>query len=90
MELHNAQYIEIITTLEMIDKANKAIGFHKQLANPDLMAIQQYERLRCDYMQQLSNVLQDFQIEIRQSEKNNTEHSFFHSNKYNVYANNQM
>jgi hypothetical protein len=51
MEIQENQYIEIVTTLEMIDWVNKAIRFHKQLPNPDILAIQQYENLRFGYIQ---------------------------------------
>jgi len=89
MELQNNQFIEIITTLEMIDRANKAIGFHKQLATPDILAIQQYERLRTDYMQQLNKLLQNFQLEIRQPETY-VPQSFFQTETFNMYTNSKI
>jgi hypothetical protein len=52
----------------MIDRANKAIHFHKQLPNPDSLAIQQYESLRLDYLQQFAKQLTNFEIKIRQTE----------------------
>ncbi len=69
MEIQNPQYIEIVTTLEMVARTNEAIKFHKKMVKPDLLAIRQYERLKADYLQQLSNLLSQYEIEIRQPER---------------------
>ncbi len=67
MEINNNQHIEIITTLELIERANNAIKFHSQLEIPDLLAIKQYETLKANYLKQLSKLLAVFNIEIQQT-----------------------
>lgn len=56
---------EIIHTLEEIDKANKMLAFHKQFDEPDLNAIENFKRLRQDFLKQLALLLKDFEIEIK-------------------------
>ena len=87
MELQNTQFIEIISTLEMIDRANKAIEFHSKSESPDLLAIKQYESLRTDYMLQLNKLFQNFQIEACRPEIYNVPQSFFQQETFNIYAN---
>jgi len=67
MEINNNQYIEIISTLEMIERTNNAIKFHLQLEKPDLLAIKQYEKLKANYIEQLSKLLSVFNIQIQHS-----------------------
>jgi len=68
MEIEKQQYIEIVSTLEQLERVNVAINFHKKLSRPDVLAIQQYERLKADYFQQLAQLLAQYEIEIRQPE----------------------
>jgi len=68
MEIQNSQYIEIITTLEMIERANNAVKFHNQIQNPDILAIKQYQKLKTDYLKQLSELLSVYNIKIEQTD----------------------
>jgi len=87
MNLQNPQYIEIVTNLEMIDRANKAIAFHRQLPAPDLLAIQQYESLRAGYLQQLAKLLNNFEIRIQQPEVENIPSYLFQNETFKLYSN---
>jgi hypothetical protein len=42
MEVQNELFIEILSTLEKIERMNKAVEFHSELEEPDLSAITQY------------------------------------------------
>ncbi|MES2730659.1 MAG: hypothetical protein V4714_02890 [Bacteroidota bacterium] len=65
MNIENPLLIEILTTLERIDRANKAIDFHKGQADPDGNSIQNYARLKEDFTQQLAQLLKHLDIVIQ-------------------------
>ncbi|HEV7348859.1 hypothetical protein [Telluribacter sp.] len=56
---------EIVATLEEIQKANQMIAFHRQFKEPDENAIQNFMQLRASFVQQLADLLQEFNIEVK-------------------------
>jgi hypothetical protein len=57
MEIHDERQISFLSILEKIESMNKAIGFHKNLENPDLLAIEQYEKVKQDLINNLLELL---------------------------------
>jgi hypothetical protein len=50
--------------LDLIARANKMITFHQSFENPDFNAIDNYKRLKDDFVRQLVELLKELQIEI--------------------------
>ncbi|MFN0012951.1 MAG: hypothetical protein ACKVU2_00250 [Saprospiraceae bacterium] len=46
MEKHSDIQIRIVRILEVIERANKAIAFHKSFEESDDLAIKQYQKLK--------------------------------------------
>lgn len=64
MEVHNELLIEILTTLEKIERMNKAIEFHSEMEDPDLSAITQYQSVKNDLSKQLTGLLVRFGVKL--------------------------
>lgn len=58
---------EIQNLLEMIERANKAIAFHLQASEPDKNSIQNYERLKMQYFEQLAEIFNKMNIPLKLS-----------------------
>lgn len=56
---------EIQNLLEMIERANKAILFHQQAQEPDLNSIDNYERLRFQYISELADIFVKMNIPLK-------------------------
>lgn len=56
---------EIVATLEEIQKVNQMIAFHRQFKEPDENAIQNFMQLRTSFLQQLADLLLEFDIEVK-------------------------
>jgi hypothetical protein len=67
MEKHHVSVLEDV--LHRIDRLNKLIHLHKEQENPDILAIEGYQKLRSQYSQQLKELLQDFELEVEILEK---------------------
>lgn len=65
MNIENPLLIEILTTLERIDQANKSIAFHKDHPDPDWNSIHNYERLKNDFTQQLAQLLKELNVIVQ-------------------------
>lgn len=65
MEQKNKNLTAVVNTLEQIDKANKMLAFHRQFEQPDENAIDNFTRLREDFLRQLANLLKDFEVEVK-------------------------
>ncbi|GEM_PF-1542800 len=65
---HNTTIIEITNTLEQIQKVNDLLTFHRSFDEVDTNAIENFERLRKDFLQQLAELMQPFHIEIKFAE----------------------
>ena len=51
--------------MEQIDKANKMLAFHRDFDEPDKNAIQNFERLRENFLRQLAALLREFEVEVK-------------------------
>ncbi|MEK7256759.1 MAG: hypothetical protein AAB316_18540 [Bacteroidota bacterium] len=65
MEITDIRTIEIFHTLEKIQRMNRAIAFHRAIANPDRLAIEQYQRLKNDFTQQLLELLGEMDLRLK-------------------------
>lgn len=65
---HNTTIIEITSTLEQIQKVNDLLAYHRSFGEIDTNAIENFERLRADFLRQLAELMQPFHIEIKFSE----------------------
>jgi outer membrane phospholipase A len=50
--------------LERIDRLNNLIKIHKSQSNPDILAIEGYQRLKFQYSNQVKELLHEFEIEV--------------------------
>ena len=50
--------------LERIDRLNNLIKVHKSQSNPDILAIDGYQRLKFQYSNQIKELLHEFDIEV--------------------------
>ena len=50
--------------LERIDRLNNLIKIHKSQPNPDILAIDGYQRLKFQYSNQIKELLHEFDIEV--------------------------
>lgn len=66
MELMNSNIRaeEITTTLEQIQKVNQMIAYHSTFAEPDQNALDNFQDLRNDFLQQLSELMASFDLEV--------------------------
>jgi len=51
----------------MIERVSNAIKFHSETPNPDILAIKQYQKLKKDYLNQLSKLLAIYNIQVNQT-----------------------
>jgi hypothetical protein len=58
----NEKCIEIVITLEQIQKVNDMLAYYHSFAEPSANSIENYERLREDFLRQLTaiNILNHF------------------------------
>jgi hypothetical protein len=59
------KYKGIINTLEQLDKANRMLAFHRDFDEPDNNAIQNFERLRANFLRQLAVLLKEYEVEMK-------------------------
>jgi hypothetical protein len=50
--------------LERIDRLNNLIKIHKSQINPDILAIDGYQKLKFQYSTQIKELLHEFDIEV--------------------------
>ena len=65
MEVHSELLVEILATLEKIERMNNAILFHSNSDEPDLIAIAQYKRVKNDLSKQLTGLLANFGLDLQ-------------------------
>jgi hypothetical protein len=58
---------DIQNLLELIERANKAIAFHLQATEPDKNSIENYERLKMGYYEQLAEIFSKMNIPLKLS-----------------------
>ncbi|MEL6941583.1 MAG: hypothetical protein AAFO82_02865 [Bacteroidota bacterium] len=56
---------QVISTLERIQEVNQMLAFHRTFAEPDENAIENFQDLRNDFMQQLAELMKAFELEVR-------------------------
>ena len=54
----------IVEILERVDGLNDIIRIHKSQSNPDILAIDGYQRLKFQYSNQIKELLHEFDIEV--------------------------
>ncbi|QMW02676.1 hypothetical protein [Spirosoma foliorum] len=54
---------EISATLEQIRRANQMLAYHRQFKEVDENAIQNFERLKADFIKQLAELMKEMQID---------------------------
>lgn len=64
MEIQNELQIEILHTLEKIERVNKAAAFHRIQPDPDLLAINQYLNLKKELTNQLLSLLATMDVRL--------------------------
>ncbi len=62
---HEDSMLEISSTLEQIQKVNEMILFHQSVEEPDENALDNFNRLRDDFLQQLNILMEDLNIEVK-------------------------
>lgn len=50
--------------LDLIDKANKMVLLHQSQLKPDQLVISGYEKQRLQFLQQLNELLANYQIQV--------------------------
>ena len=54
----------IVEILERIDRLNNLIKIHKTQSNPDILAIDGYQKLKFQYSNQIKELLHELDIEV--------------------------
>lgn len=62
---HENLSLEITSTLEQIQKVNEMILFHQSFEEPDENALDNFNRLRGDFLQQLNILMKDLNLEVK-------------------------
>jgi len=62
MELQDEMQIRIVRILEIIERMNKAIAFHKSFEAPDDLAIEQYQEIKNQVTQELFELLAEMEV----------------------------
>lgn len=56
--------LAITSTLEQIQKVNEMILFHQSFEEPDENALDNFNRLRDNFLRQLNTLMEDLNIEV--------------------------
>jgi hypothetical protein len=64
MEVQNSLHIQILTTLETIERVNKSIARHKGAPEPDQLAITQWTDIKENLIGQLQELLTELDIKL--------------------------
>lgn len=62
---HEDFMLEITSALEQIQKVNEMILFHQSFEEPDENALDNFNRLRDDFLQQLNSLVEDLNFEVK-------------------------
>ena len=60
----------IFDLLNLIEKANNAILRHKSLEKPDVLAIEGFDRIRQQYIDELNQMIAEFGLQVEASNPN--------------------
>ncbi len=56
---------QITSTLEEIQKVNELMRFHQSFEEPNEHALQNFIRLRSDFLQQLDDLMKELNLEVK-------------------------
>jgi hypothetical protein len=56
--------VQIARLLELIQGTNKLLTLHRSIENPNLMAFADYEELRKQYINELTELLKEYDIKV--------------------------
>ncbi|MDX2069289.1 MAG: hypothetical protein SFV55_12765 [Haliscomenobacter sp.] len=62
---HEDLMLEITSTLEQIQKVDELILFHPSFEEPDENALDNFNPLRDDFLQQLNTLMEDLNLELK-------------------------
>ena len=62
---HEDFMLEITSALEQIQKVNEMILFHQSFEEPDENALDNFNRLWDDFLQQLNSLVEDLNFEVK-------------------------
>ena len=54
---------EVSTTLTQIRRANQMLAYHRQFKEIDQNAVENFERLKVDFLRQLAELLKELEID---------------------------
>lgn len=69
-EISKSEYLKeaIFDLLNLIERANNSIVRHKSIENPDNFAIQGFERIRQQYIDELNQMMLEFGLHVDKTE----------------------
>jgi hypothetical protein len=64
--ISKSEYLKeaIFDLLNLIERANNSIVRHKSFENPDILAIEEFERIRQQYIDELNQMLLEFGLHV--------------------------
>ena len=69
-EISKSEYLKeaIFDLLNLIERTNNSIVRHKNIENPDGLAIQGFERIRQQYIDELNQMMLEFGLHVDKTE----------------------
>lgn len=64
MKLEDERYIQIVQTLEKVERLNRAIEFHEQQEEVDQLAVEQYRTVKAQLTEQLIDILRSLNLDL--------------------------
>jgi len=64
MKLEDERYIQIVQTLEKVERLNRAIDFHEQQEEVDQLAVEQYRTVKAQLTEQLIDILRSLNLDL--------------------------
>ena len=61
----NKRLVEIVNTLQQIEKANKMLAFHLRFEQPDRNAIENFQRLKYSFLHHLAVLLEEYEGQVK-------------------------
>lgn len=64
--ISKSEYLKeaIFDLLNLIERTNKSISRHKSIENPDSIAIEGFERIRQQYVEELNQMMTEFGLSV--------------------------
>jgi len=64
MKPEDERYIQIVQTLEKVERLNRAIDFHEQQEEVDQLAVEQYRTVKAQLTEQLIDILRSLNLDL--------------------------